>query len=185
LLTQRVALKKMDKLKKDAALVAAWSVCDAETVHRLLRGKRVLDHMYLLEMSGMFDWWGPSRMQKHPGCLRVFIRVADEQNVNLLELQRICEICERTAEFCHSFVGEPVMQEARALAHRAREEYPRYQRNCRATLTALLGCVGKPKRAYGGALRDVMRAVGQTIWRTQRRNEKWGNMREQPRKKTA
>jgi hypothetical protein len=95
----------MNTIEKDPALVAAWEECDARTVSRLLQEKHVPDHMYLLE-SGILNAKGkpsPFKIQRLPGCLRVFMKTAIKQHVERAELEKIYYACWRVACECDIF----------------------------------------------------------------------------------
>lgn len=160
-------------MNERAALDAAWEACDADAVRALLKGKNVLDYLYLVE-RGIRDEKDGLSLHKViylPNCLRVFMEETDEQNIALIEVERIAVICRAVAEMCGPSRRGPVMWRAHALQVCAQTVYPYRERKCRDALRAFL--------AYAPS-KDVARAWARHIWREKRRAAEWGDPPRKP-----
>lgn len=160
----------MEKGVENPVLKQAWLAGLSARVAEILKGCNVLEHTYLLSCVDEDDgvYW---RFHRLPLLAEVYLDECIAQDIDLLELQKVALVCERIGEYSGNR-GNFLYSKAAKIRWEARKQEQSNTRNCRASMTALLGCCGKQRKVRGGNLRDVSKMIAKQAWK-KRRDSVW------------
>jgi hypothetical protein len=142
-------------------LKRAWLDCDLIELKRLLSETNVNDHMYLLSCEVDEVEW---KYKLRPQVAQVFLEACIAQKIESLEIEKVAVCCESIAEYSATR-GNVLRARAGVEEWCANRRQKDNIRNCRASVTALLGCCGKQRRVRGGLLRNVSTIIAKQVWK--------------------